>query len=217
MAAVRNIIPAALALRDFRAPGPAPEEPRAEADASAPAPAGSPRPAPDMRRLLRAAYLTGRRKEARAAQARLQQALKTLEEQHARRLQEERARWQREIAAKLATQLGEGLAALEERLRATLAGVLSPLLEEAACARALEAFCRELRAHLAQAQDAVIEVSGPPAMLEALHANLGEEMAALVRFSPAPDAGELSARIDEAALATCVAEWARKHLPEGGA
>ena len=209
MSAARHIVPAALALRDFRTPG-------QEARDAPPQEPGPRRPAPDMRRLLRAAYLTGRRKEARAAQVHLQQALKTLDETHARRLEEERARWQREIAGELAMQLQEGLAALEDRLRTTLADILAPVLEKTARDHAVRAFVEELRAHLAGKGEAIIKVTGPPAMLEALREALGPELAGILNLSPAPDGAELSAIIDETALTTRVAEWARKHLPEHG-
>ncbi len=211
MSSALKIMPAALALRDFRDPQSGAAEARQPQE-----PSSTPRahPRPDMKKLLRAAYLMGRRKEARAAQARLQEALKTLDATHAARLREERARWQEETTGRLAEQLRRELGRMEDRLRATLAQALVPVLEEAVRAHAVAAFAEELRRLLAEAAGTAIEVTGPPAMLAALERELGEELAGLLRAVSDPARAELSLSIDEGVLTTRISEWARKHLPE---
>lgn len=88
-------------------------------------------------------------------------------------LKAERARWAEEEGTKLAEQVREALAALEDRLAETTAGVLLPLVDSALARKAAAELVETVRLLLAQERRPLIQVSGPQEMLDALSAGLG--------------------------------------------
>jgi hypothetical protein len=112
-------------------------------------------------------------------------------------------------AARLAERLEAGLAAIEARLSAEVARVLARFLSGAVRERALGELAETVAALTRNRGGvAIVGVSGPPALLEALSARLGRDgLAAVATEGGDPD---IVVRLDDTVIASRIAAWGER-------
>lgn len=115
--------------------------------------------------------------------------------------------WAEDTAQALSAQLDQAFVDLHNRLADAIAGALSPVLEEAMRARALERFSSSLeRLFGKRGGSEPITISGPEPLLEAFRALRGGDTAGLKLV--ASDDSELVASVNDTTLRTTIKAWA---------
>lgn len=94
------------------------------------------------------------------------------------RLAEERAAWASEEGARLGDAIGAAFQVLEETVGDAVAAILSPVLQDALRARAVDELASTLRRLMASDQR-ILRISGPEDLLEALRGRLCGDISAI--------------------------------------
>ncbi|MEM9356968.1 MAG: hypothetical protein AAGB04_12215 [Pseudomonadota bacterium] len=124
-----------------------------------------------------------------------------------KQLTTEREKWANEVALKLSEQLDRVCAEIQERISNALTDALSPVIEDAFRARAVQRFSQSLDRMLGRAGSAKpITVKGPNELIEALRKIRGEDAGALRLV--ASDHAELVASLGDTTIATTTRTFA---------
>jgi hypothetical protein len=126
-----------------------------------------------------------------------------------RQLAERERQHNETTAARLAERLEAGLAAIEARLSAEVARVLARFLSGAVRERALSELAETVAALTRNRGGvAIVGISGPSVLLEALSARLGRDgLAAVASEAEAPD---ITVRLDDTVIASRIAAWGER-------
>ena len=143
---------------------------------------------------------------ARAACTAAQQDLARCEATMAERLAAARAKWCREEGERLTGAIQDAIAALQDRLGDTLAGVLSPFISDALRRRAIDEMADRLSSMLVKGTAGrVFEVSGQEDLVAAIKSRLGESEGVSFRA----DAGsDVRIVCNDTLIETQLAAWA---------
>jgi hypothetical protein len=170
----------------------------------------SPVPAPEAdTRQAEAAYQQGLEEGRAAAAAEAEQRLEQQRSELEQHLAAAREAWCGEEGTRASEQIKAGLAEIEGRVSATVEHLLRPFLAEAVRAKAIADLQTTLHDLLARKTGAMLEVSGPQPLLDALSDGLSDTGAAIVCV-PA-DGCEVQVRTDGSIIQTQIAEWL-KHI-----
>lgn len=182
--------------------------------AAAPAPEReAPRPDPTPRITaedLERAVAFARREAAAALAAANEAAAQTRIQDQAEfdaRLADARAAWAVEEGNVLAVQIREAIGDLEHRIGDTVAHVLTPFLDSEIRAKAVTDLCALVRTRLGGAPGAAVRISGPPDLLEAMRAGLGERPGLAFAQEEGP---EIRVVADDTLMETQLAAWSER-------
>lgn len=140
-----------------------------------------------------------------AAEAQTAAKLEEREASHRRELASAREAWTQQEGGRLAEQLVKGLEELEARLADTMARILEPFLAAELRRKAIADLVESLSALRAQDKAAVVGVSGPPDLLDALRARL-EGRLDNVTYHPG-QVNEVRVTLGQTILETRVGAW----------
>ena len=157
--------------------------------------------------LIADAEARGREQGLAEARAEALAALEAEREAFAASLAEERAKWCESEADRLSSAFTAALSALDADLTQRIGRLLVPVLTDALRRRAMDELAVSLGRLLADPGHAVIRVSGPEDLLDALREKLGP-LAGPVTFEPG-DAPEVAVVADRTVMETQLAAWTR--------
>lgn len=152
------------------------------------------------------AVAAARAEAEREAEERHARAIADLESRSRERLEAARARWSEEEGERLANGLRHGLEAVREQACEATARVLAPLLEDAAREAAVAALAEAIRESARRPDAPWIEVTGPPDLVEAVSAALGDPHPS-VSLVPSPDEAEVRAVAGFTVFETALSAW----------
>lgn len=116
-----------------------------------------------------------------------------------------KAKYESDLAHKLATSLAAMAAETAREIADQTAAILAPLLDEAIAAKAVDDLAGLVRAAVLEGEVQAVTVRGPAAMFEELRALLGEN-AGVVRHIETADV-DLTVELGEASLVTRLSAW----------
>jgi hypothetical protein len=149
------------------------------------------------------AYAEGRAAERAACDARLAEQSAAF----AQRLAAERRTWTSEEGERLGALIVSAVGDFEARIGDKLAGILKPVLVAEVKRRAVAELVDALDGLLSKGEIAMISISGPEDLLEALRPRLAGRIAG-VSFAPGTGC-DVSVTADETKLETRIGDWAR--------
>jgi len=119
----------------------------------------------------------------------------------------ERIKWSEDTADKLSAQLDTAFAELHNRLADAITMALTPVMEEAMCAKAVSRFSASLERLMGQQNSTQpLTIRGPQELLNAFAAARGGDTAGLKLV--ASDESELVASVNDTTLRTTIKAWA---------
>jgi hypothetical protein len=139
-----------------------------------------PRVAPaadDIETRLREAYEKGRQEGLAMARSEADALLTNQKGEQEERVVAERLAFQANECAKFADQITVGLSEIEDRIAATVAGILRPFLVQEQAARVTKALSENLARILSGDSPALLKISGPEFMLSVLRDRLSNHPA----------------------------------------
>lgn len=199
--------PVFAAVHPAGAPGTGAGRPSAGADAQESKQAPQPSPEEELAARLEAAYEQGLADERARAAAALEEAKADARAEKEAALEQARAAWASQEGERLGGLVVEGLAALERRIADEVARVLAPLVAAAARERALSDLARAIRTLLRAEPGAVLAVTGPADLGEAVLERVAEAAAA-IRFTPG-EGIDLVVEGETTSIETQIAAWAQ--------
>lgn len=191
-------------LADFR--------PRPQSASRGPAAAGA--SAETLDSLLAAAEARGRDAALGEVQAEMEARLTAERSRAEETLAAERLRWADSESARFAADLGEAFAALRDGLAASVARLLTPVLEQARVRQSVDELVAVLAAITERPDAPVLEISGPEDLLGRLRDRLGTSPAA-IRYEVSAG-GEVRVRAGDTLVETELLTWGAR-LAEAGA
>lgn len=165
-------------------------------------------PAEELAERLAEATARGREDGRAAAQAEAELSLAAERRRAEDALASERARWSDEEGSRLADLLGAGLSAIEERIAASVAGILTPLVAAARRDAVMQDLADAVSTLLRPADAPLLRVEGPEDLLACLRDRLGDR-AGLCEFRSC-DRPDIALLCGETVIETCLQDWAHR-------
>jgi hypothetical protein len=162
-------------------------------------------PEPSLEEKLQAEYERGLAEGSNSTMAHFQALLEQEREEHAKRLNEERDRFDMREAANVSASIEGFLNVMEQRISYSLAKLLQPFLTEKIIDQLVEAFAGNLRQLTEETEGKMIRLRGP----ETLVSRVLEQLPALrdrIDVQHA-DQVELVALLDETTIETRLGQW----------
>jgi len=155
--------------------------------------------------LTETAYRRGLDEGTRLAEESIATQLKALQEEHQAQLQELRDTTDRHYAEMLAEGLQKEFVGLEQRLAASLASLLGPLVEERLSEIVVGSFASTLKNLWDREQALSIKVQGPASLLERLVEQLGPEASRIETEEAAT--GDLRVVLNDTLVESQLSNW----------
>lgn len=168
----------------------------------------APADGPDIEEQLAEARRDGYAEGEAAGRASAEADAEALGAEHEAALEAARGRWAAEQGEVLATLLRDGLSALETAVADALAGLMEPVLREAVRAKALEDVREAVRTLLAGDGDALVRITGPADLLDAVEGALAS--APGVEFAPDETAVEITVSAGDTTIRSALGPWAER-------
>jgi len=161
-----------------------------------------------LRDVVAEAEERGRAEAKAAAAAEAERVRVESEAAFERRLAEQRRQWTEGQADVLTTRIAEGLRAIETRLSADVARILTPFLEAAVRRKALDEIVGTLREILTNSRSTGLTITGPEDLLAVIRGRLGADAAMLTYV--VDEAPDIRIEGEDTAIETQLRAWVER-------
>ncbi|KAF2990650.1 hypothetical protein MJC1_02413 [Methylocystis sp. MJC1] len=136
------------------------------------------------------------------------QAFEKEREAFDQRLEALRATWMEEEGARIAQVIHQDIESCFENIRGALAHILTPFLTQNALTRSLDDFIEAVRSAALDQTNPLVELQGPPDLLEVARERLSQEQISLRTIET--NSLDIAARINSTLIETRMEEWVRR-------